>query len=228
MWCWTRWRGEDLASIAEACRNMPLMTGGSALAMPLPGLYLADGTLSADAPRGRVPELAEKTILLSGSCSAMTNAQVADYVGRGAPALRLDPLELQAQGVRAALDWLARQDLTRAPLLYATAVPAAVRAAQDRLGVERAGQIVEEALAACAVAARDAGARRVIVAGGETSGAVTRALGVDQLDIGPEIAPGVPWTFCRSDGQMIALALKSGNFGSESFFSDAQDLLAAS
>jgi uncharacterized protein YgbK (DUF1537 family) len=71
------------------------------------------------------------------------------------------------------------------------------------------------------------GARRVIVAGGETSGAVTKALGVTQLDIGPEIAPGVPWTYCMSAGQQIALTLKSGNFGTETFFSDAQTRLDA-
>ena len=76
-----------------------------------------------------------------------------------------------------------------------------------------------------AVAARDAGARRIIVAGGETSGAVTQALGVTRLEIGTEIAPGVPWTACQSDGSQIALALKSGNFGSETFFTHAQTVL---
>lgn len=107
------------------------------------------------------------------------------------------------------------------PLIYATADPASVRAAQERLGVERAGAIVEDALAACALAARDAGARRFVVAGGETSGAVTQALGVDRLDIGAEIAPGVPWCFAVSEGTPIALTLKSGNFGAETFFADA-------
>jgi uncharacterized protein YgbK (DUF1537 family) len=67
----------------------------------------------------------------------------------------------------------------------------------------------------------------VIVAGGETSGAVTKALGVTQLDIGTEIAPGVPWTYCHSDGHQIALTLKSGNFGTETFFTEAQQILAA-
>lgn len=215
----------DLDVIAEACRDMPLMTGGSAVAMPLPALYLADGTLSADAPKARTPALGGGTIILSGSCSAMTNAQVADYLGRGAPGFRLDPQDLAVSGPAAALEWLAGQDLSKAPLIYATADPASVKTAQEQLGVARAGQIVEEALAACAVAARDAGARRVIVAGGETSGAVTKALGVTQLDIGAEIAPGVPWCFCQSGGKQIALTLKSGNFGAESFFADAQERL---
>jgi uncharacterized protein YgbK (DUF1537 family) len=151
----------------------------------------------------------------------MTNAQVAHYVATGAPCLRLDPLGLAQSGVGPALEWLAQQDMDRAPLIYATAEPESVRMAQERLGRARAGEIVEEALAACAIAARDAGARRIVVAGGESSGAVTTALGVDRLHIGPEIAPGVPWTWCESNGHPMALALKSGNFGAPSFFSDA-------
>jgi len=213
--------------IAEACRDMPLMTGGSAVAMPLPALYLADGTLSADAPKAEAPALGRGTIVLSGSCSAMTNKQVADYTSRGVPAFQLDPLSLAENGPQRALDWLARQDLDKAPLIYATANPESVRAAQEKLGVAGAGEIVEATLSACAVAARDRGARRVIVAGGETSGAVTKALGVTQLDIGTEIAPGVPWTYCHSGGQQIALTLKSGNFGTETFFTDAQERLAS-
>jgi uncharacterized protein YgbK (DUF1537 family) len=212
---------EDLYTIAEACRDMPLMTGGSAVAMPLPALYLADGALAADAPRATAPVLPPETIVLSGSCSAMTRAQVAAYLAGGAPGYRLDPLDLADQGAAAALDWLAGQDLTTAPLIYASAEPDAVRAAQEKLGVARAGALVEEALATCAVRARDLGARRFIAAGGETSGAVTKALGVSRLDIGAEIAPGVPWCFCESDGHTIALTLKSGNFGAESFFADA-------
>ena len=217
----------DLEVIAEACRDMPLMTGGSAVAMPLPALYLADGTLSADAPKASVPSLGAGTIILSGSCSAMTNKQVADYTSRGVPAFQLDPLSLAENGPQRALDWLAKQDLDAAPLIYATANPESVRAAQEKLGVAGAGEIVEATLSACAVAARDRGARRVIVAGGETSGAVTKALGVTQLDIGTEIAPGVPWTYCHSDGHQIALTLKSGNFGTETFFTEAQQILAA-
>ena len=217
----------DLDVIAEACRDMPLMTGGSAVAMPLPALYLADGTLSADAPKAEAPTLGRGTIVLSGSCSAMTNKQVADYTSRGVPAFQLDPLSLAENGPQKALDWLARQDLDAAPLIYATANPDSVRAAHEKLGVAGAGEIVEATLSACAVAARDAGARRVIVAGGETSGAVTKALGVSQLDIGTEIAPGVPWTYCQSGGQQIALTLKSGNFGTETFFTDAQARLEA-
>lgn len=219
---------EDLSSIAEACRDMPLMTGGSAIARPLPSLYMTDGLLSPSATGTSVPSLDPGAIILSGSCSAMTNRQVADYLSRGKAAFRLDPSDLADYGPDAVLAWLSSQDLSQAPLVYATADPASVRAAQEKLGVDQAGTIVEQALAACAVAARDAGARRIVVAGGETSGAVTKALDVDRLNVGREIAPGVPWTFCQSMGHDIALALKSGNFGSETFFTDALHALEIS
>jgi uncharacterized protein YgbK (DUF1537 family) len=218
---------EDLTVIAEACRDMTLMTGGSAVAMPLPALYLADGTLSADAPRPTVPILGAGGVLLSGSCSAMTRTQVEAYKSTGAPTFRIDPMTLSQEGAVAALSWLSAQDLSKRPLLYATAEPDMVRRAQEQLGVAKAGEIVEKALAACAKAARDAGAHRIVVAGGETSGAVTKALDIRQLDIGVEIAPGVPWTYCISGGHQIALTLKSGNFGTETFFADALAILDA-
>ena len=215
---------EDLEVIAAACAEMPLLTGGSALARPLPGLW-ADGGTSAKPPAMQAG-LPRGGVVLSGSCSAMTRAQVARYA-EGAPSYRLDPLLLAQEGPAAALDWLAQQDLDTVPMVYATADPEAVKAAQARLGVARAGAVVEDALARLAVAARDAGAGRIIVAGGETSGAVTQALGVTRLDIGSEIAPGVPWTFCDSAGTRLALALKSGNFGAETFFADALARLEA-
>lgn len=218
---------EDLDTIAEACCDMPLITGGSAIAMPLPGLYRANDTLSGAGNGCVVPPLGSGAVVLSGSCSAMTNLQVSHYQSRGKPAFRLDPITLVEDGVDDVLNWLRSQDLTLAPLVFATAEPERVRAAQDRLGMKQAGAIVEQTLADCATVARQVGASRFVVAGGETSGAVTKSLGVDSLKIGQEIAPGVPWTFSRSDGEDIALALKSGNFGSESFFSQALDMLEA-
>ncbi|MEM7061041.1 MAG: 3-oxo-tetronate kinase [Pseudomonadota bacterium] len=209
----------DLGVIARACRDMTLMTGGSAVAEPLPGLYIEDGTLAADAKRPEPPALPSGAILLSGSCSAMTRAQVATYTG--GQKFRLDPLTLAKDGIGAALDWLAGQSQDAAPLVFATAEPEDVQSAQSELGTAQAGELVESALANLAVAARNRGIRRFVVAGGETSGAVTKALGVTQLDIGAEIAPGVPWTYTLSDGHPIAITLKSGNFGAETFFTDA-------
>ena len=212
---------EDLGVIAKACRNDLLMTGGSALAMPLPHLYAEDGLMAADTGGATKPDLARDAIVLSGSCSAMTRAQVAAYSATGAPTFRLDPLTLASEGPAEALDWISRQSLGAAPLVYATAEPDQVRAAQAELGVARAGEVVEAALAEIAIAAREKGARRFVIAGGETSGAVTKALGIDRLVIGAEVAPGVPWCFARSGGADVAITLKSGNFGKESFFADA-------
>ena len=217
---------EDLAIIAQACQDMPIITGGSAVAMPLPALYLANGTLAADAPKILTPKIPDEAIILSGSCSAMTNAQVTEYIAQGSPTYQLDAIALMQTGADPVLAWLSVQDLGKAPLIYATAAPCKVKAAQEKFGVTAVGKLIEQTLATCAVVARDAGARRIIVAGGETSGAVTKALGVTQLDIGVEIAPGVPWTFCHSQSHQIALTLKSGNFGTKTFFVDAQTKLS--
>ncbi len=215
---------DDLWAIAEACQSMPLLTGGSALAAPLPVVWQRQGLM----PKGAgtnffVP--AGPSIILSGSCSAMTNAQVADYLAAGHPAFRLDPSDLAAQGHGAALDWLASQPRHATPLVYATAAPAQVKAAQGRLGIEQAGHLVETAMAACAAAARDHGTRRFVIAGGETSGAVANALCITRLQIGPEIAPGVPWCTAQSAGHDIAITMKSGNFGREGFFAEALGML---
>ncbi|ASM72186.1 MULTISPECIES: 3-oxo-tetronate kinase [Roseobacteraceae] len=212
----------DLNVIAEACRDAVLMTGGSAVAMPLPDLYRASGLLqdAGAAAVWRAPD--GPALVLSGSCSAMTQAQVARYAASN-PSYRLDPLALARDGVQPVLDWLAGQ--SGAPLIYATAAPDVVRAAQDALGRDKAGAVVEDALGRIACAARDSGTRRIVVAGGESAGAVTQALGVTRLDIGPEIAPGVPWCAATSDGQTVALALKSGNFGTEDFFAIALEML---
>jgi uncharacterized protein YgbK (DUF1537 family) len=217
---------EDLFVIAEACRDMTLMTGGSAVAMPLPELYKRDGLLAGELTAQNAPELASGSIILSGSSSAMTRKQVALFAA-SAPSFRIDPLDLADGGLQKARDWLAAQPGDAPKMLYATAEPEEVKAVQERLGVEAAGTMVEQALAQLAVDAREMGVRRFVIAGGETSGAVTKALCVRQLTIGPEIAPGVPWTFCESGGHTIALALKSGNFGAESFFSNALARLEA-
>ncbi|CAN7354797.1 3-oxo-tetronate kinase [Rhizobium sp. LjRoot258] len=212
---------DDLYAIAEACQDMTLLTGGSAVAMPLPELWANQGLLEKSTPSDVRSYDPGPAIVLSGSCSSMTNKQVADFLEKGGPSFKLDPLEIAESGNAKVLNWLASQDSSATPLIYATAAPDAVRAAQERLGVERAGSLIEETLAACATGARDSGYRRFVVAGGETSGAVTKSLGVTRLNIGAEIAPGVPWCFASSHNARIAITLKSGNFGNEQFFSKA-------
>jgi len=217
---------EDLKTIAAATADMALVTGGSAIAGQLPRLYIDRGLVAA--PADRVPAKMPKggQIVLSGSCSAMTRKQVAHYSGRSA-ALRLDPVALARDGAGAAEAWLRQRSADEPKLIFATAEPEEVREAQKNLGFEKASHVVEQALSQLARQAFDGGVRRFVVAGGETSGAITQALGITRLEIGPEIAPGVPWTFAEVEGERVALALKSGNFGAESFFEDAITLTEA-
>ncbi len=214
----------DLEAIAHACQNMPLITGGSALAMPLPYLYIKNGELSELSAQRVTPQTGNASIVLSGSCSAMTRQQVATYI-QTTPSFKLDPIMIARDGVAAALGWLEDQPMDVVPILYATAEPEDVAAAQAELGLEMAGDTIEQALADIAVAACAKGIRRFLVAGGETSGAVTKALDISTLDVGDEIAPGVPWCFSNCGGNSIAIALKSGNFGKETFFADALKML---
>jgi uncharacterized protein YgbK (DUF1537 family) len=217
----------DLATIATATLGLPLLTGGSALAMPLPALLHAKGLLQAKSNPAAPPDLGAGQIVLSGSCSAMTLKQVAAFEDH-AQSYRLDPIRLaQPNGIRAVTQWLQTVPLTAPKLIYASADATSVKAAQAALGAERAGQIVEQALAEIAVAAFALGIRRFVVAGGETSGAVAQALGIAKLRVGREIAPGVPWTYATTQGASVALALKSGNFGAPSFFRDALNMLEA-
>jgi uncharacterized protein YgbK (DUF1537 family) len=164
--------------------------------------------------------------IVSGSCSAATNAQVAHFIGAGGAAFAVDPLRIAAgQDVAAeALAW-AQSRLGAAPLLvHATADAAQVQAVQAQLGAQRAGALVEDTLARVAQGLVEAGVGQLLVAGGETSGACVQRLGVTQLRIGPQIDPGVPW--CHAPEQRLHLALKSGNFGGVDFFSRAFTLLA--
>jgi uncharacterized protein YgbK (DUF1537 family) len=216
---------DDLRTIAEACQDMPLLTGGSAIAMPLPEIWIKQGLMDRSGPNLRHRAEDGPAIILSGSCSAMTNRQVSAYVSGGQPSFRLDPVDLAENGIEEVFEWLSAQAFDCTPIIYATAAPNEVRAAQDKLGTERAGAVIESTLAACAVKARDLGFRRFVVAGGETSGAVTNSLDIRQLNVGKEIAPGVPWCFAHTGEHQVAITLKSGNFGSEDFFTKALEVL---
>ncbi len=217
---------EDLATIAEAVSAFRLVTGGSALALDMPRLLEQRGELAAEATTFAHPITPQGRIVLSGSCSAMTRAQVKAY-GTQAASLKLDPVGLAADGnaLEAARRWLAAQPAGADKLIYATAEPDEVAAAQHQLGRVRAGAVVEQALAALATEAFALGVRRFVVAGGETSGAVMQALGAGRLSVGREVAPGVPWCFAQRDGEPFAITLKSGNFGAEDFFARALAML---
>ena len=216
----------DLAAIGEACADMRLVTGGSGAALGLPENFRKRGLLAAQVNAGNLPAIGGLRAVVSGSCSVATNEQVA-VMRKTHDALRVDPMAL-ARGenvVGAALDWARDRVRSKPVLIYATAAPEEVKASQAQLGAERTGAMVEGALAGIASGLVDAGVRQLVVAGGETAGAVVKALGVTGLLIGPEIDPGVPWTATIGGSQTLALALKSGNFGTPDFFLKAWDRL---
>ena len=217
---------EHLLAIGAACAGMKLLTGGSGLALGLPENFRRQGLLKA-ARAGTLPAIDGHAVVLSGSCSAATQRQVAE-MKRQCESLVLDPVAL-ARGddaVRQALAWAQPRLGDKPILIYTTAAPGEIEAVQAALGRERAGALVEQALGAIAKDLVARGARRLVVAGGETSGAVVTALGIGGLRVGAEIDPGVPWTASLGD-EPVALALKSGNFGGDDFFLKAFNTLAA-
>lgn len=217
---------QDLRILGEAMAEERLLTGGSGIALGLPDNFRRAGLLGAKTTAAAFAAPKGPAVILSGSCSAATNGQVAYAQAQGVPALGLDPLAIadQKQTVSSVLDW-ARAHLGDKPcLIYSTAAPDIVKQVQERLGRDASGQLIEHLLAEVARGLYEAGARRFVVAGGETSGAVVQGLGVSLLEIGPEIDPGVPWTKA-ADGKPISLALKSGNFGTQDFFLKALAML---
>lgn len=216
----------DLIEMGAAAADMPLITGGSGVALGLPANFIAKGMMRAtDAPTSMAAPKGRAAIL-AGSCSEATRGQVAAAKAAGLPAFEIDPLALAtgAQSAETVLAWIALQPRDKPFLVYSSADPAGVRSVQDKLGREAAGALVERTLAAVAQKLVATGTTRLIVAGGETSGAVVNGLGVSALEIGPEIDPGVPWT--RAVGRELVLALKSGNFGAPDFFLKAWAKLA--
>jgi uncharacterized protein YgbK (DUF1537 family) len=219
----------DLHVLAQASSHLALVVAGSGLAIGIPALH----GLVPRPEAAALPKATGACAVVSGSCSAATNAQVADFIARspgGADrAFAIDPLRLAAgEDVAAqALAWAVPRLADGPVLVYATAAPEAVKAVQAQLGVERAGALVEQALARVAQGLVAAGVGRLLVAGGETSGACVQALGVDTLRIGPQIDPGVPWCHATppTRTQGLHLALKSGNFGGVDFFTRAFEVL---
>ncbi|CDY78396.1 FIG00641944: hypothetical protein [Caballeronia glathei] len=207
----------DLYVLGKACADLKLITGGSGIALGLPQNF---GQLSDTGHAADLPAIEGRAVVLAGSASKATNAQVAEWRA-GKPGFRVDPMALsRGENVVEQAIAFAQEHRGEPVLIYATSTPDEVKAVQKELGVEKAGHLVEAALAAIASGLRDLGVRKFVVAGGETSGAVVQALGVQSLRIGPQIDPGVPAT--QSIGEApLALALKSGNFGGTDFFAKA-------
>ncbi|HEX3210270.1 MAG TPA: 3-oxo-tetronate kinase, partial [Geminicoccaceae bacterium] len=184
-----------LIELGAGAAELALITGGSGIAMGLPANFRRQGRLDQSEPADALPHVAGGSAILSGSCSAATLAQVERHRAAGRPALTLDPLRLTEGGgaeVERALAF-AERHLGQDPVLFSSsAPPEAVAKVQARLGRERASAVVEDAMAAIAKGLVARGVRRLVVAGGETSGAVVDALGVEALKIGRPIDPGVP------------------------------------
>jgi uncharacterized protein YgbK (DUF1537 family) len=217
---------DDLLRMGPALAKMPLLTAGSGVAIGLP----ANFGLAPSSQASALPKAGGKTAVVSGSCSLATNRQVLDFIQRGGAAMAVDPLRIAA-GVDVAAEALAWAAplIDKGPVLvYSTAEAGAVKSVQGRLGVEEAGAMVERTIAAIARGLVERGVHQLVVAGGETSGACVQALGIAQMQIGPQIDPGVPWCHARSDAAPEAgvhIALKSGNFGSDDFFTKAFTVL---
>ncbi len=211
---------EHLLHLGAASADLPLVTGGSGIAMGLPENFRRRGLLPAVQEAASLPAVKGLEAVLAGSCSVATLGQI-ERMAEERPALKLRPAELaEPAAVERALAWAGERLALGPVLIYASAPPEEVEAMQDRFGRERAGAMVEEAMAAIARGLAAAGVRRLVVAGGETSGAVVQALGVTGLRIGPQIDPGVPATVSLG-AEPFALALKSGNFGAPDFFMKA-------
>ena len=215
----------DLYTQGKALKDSLFVTGGSGLGMGLAKALLTTAQDVTKAESKGKPNY-EKTIVLSGSCSAMTNSQVARY-REDAPAFAVDiekcvisdeKTDAYAQEV---CDWAVAHSAQKAPLIYATANPEALARIQKEHGARASSLAIENFFFKLSAKLKLAGFKKYIVAGGETSGQVTKALAVKGFYIGPTIAPGVPWV--KAINENISLALKSGNFGEINFFNQAQE-----
>ena len=216
---------EDLACIAGAVTDMPVITGASGIGATLPAQLAARDLLKPKTADPAMPATAGGAVVLAGSCSTATRAQVARF-SRMAASFRIDPLSKEAPSddIDSLTERVSRAAREGDVLIYSSAEPEELAEIQSSLGAENAGQRVEEILSGVARALYDRGKRRFIVAGGETSGAVGAALGLKELTIGPQIDPGVPWMVSMGD-ESLCIAFKSGNFGSDDFFSRALEML---
>jgi 3-dehydrotetronate 4-kinase len=221
---------DDLQRLAAALHSAHLVTASSGLGIGLP----AEWGFSPSPNSSKLPRASGRKAIISGSCSAATNAQVLEFIRSGGASRALDPAQLacncEAQ-IEKALSWADScwSGNSALPLLvYSTAAPAAVQSTHAALGAGRSGEIVEHALSFVARGLVARGAGQLVVAGGETAGVCVRALDIQQMQIGPQIDPGVPWCYTTSTGDNASglhIALKSGNFGSRDFFSRAFTLL---
>ena len=216
---------EHLYFLGEAVKDFKLITGGSGIALGLPSQLKSRNNCKEKIGSHKLPKVLGKELILSGSCSEMTLTQINEF-SKKYRTLKLNPIQLAESNssLNNAVDWVIRAKGEEPILVYASAPPDAVNEAQKRLGRDLASSIVENALAKIASAAVQNGFRRIVVAGGETAGAVVSNLGIKGIMIGEQIDPGVPTTVSIGNPS-IGLVLKSGNFGSADFFEKALKIM---
>lgn len=214
----------DLHEVGAALATTKLITGGSGIAIGLAENFRKSGDLAASTDP-MLPNVNGRAAVIAGSCSKMTRAQVA-YTQKLWPTFNIDPVRIAAGDDVAAqvLNWVSDQPADTPVLIYSSADPEIITSIQAEYGRDAAGEMVEQVMGHVASGLVANGVRKLVVAGGETSGAVVQALNVKALRIGPEIDPGVPWTEALGHDP-LALALKSGNFGAEDFFQKSLDML---
>jgi len=218
---------DDPLRLEPALKGMPLVTAGSGVAIGLPANFGIAPSNTASA----LPAAIGLQAVVSGSCSLATNRQVMAFIKSGQPAFSVDALQVAA-GVdvtRQALAWAAPLLVHGPVLIYSTAQANTVKMVQGRLGVEQAGAMLERTLAAIAHGLVALGVRQLVLAGGETAGACVQALNITQMKIGLQIDPGVPWCHAQTEAAIpdgLHLTLKSGNFGTDDFFTKAFTRLA--
>ena len=219
---------DHLFAIGEAAAGHALITGGSGVAMGLPENFRKAGLLTTKGDPGALPAIAGHAAVLAGSCSRATLFQIGKARAH-VPTLELDALATPDADALAAqaLAWIDGKLGAVPVVIAASSTPDKVAKLQERMGREAAGEMIERAMATIAEGLVAAGVRRLVVAGGETSGAVVSRLGIQSLRIGPEIDPGVPWTYAEGTGAPLLLALKSGNFGAPDFFLKSFQVLTA-
>ena len=218
----------DLETIGAVALDHRLSVGASGIGLGLARALVASGTVKSGAPEAMSGgAVGGPAACLAGSCSQATLQQIASAEAE-MPVLHLDPDQVIAgkEEARRALAW-AKERLGASPvLIVSSSTPDQVAALQLRHGRDAVGHAIEQAMADIAEGLVQSGVRRLVIAGGETSGAVVDRLGIPGFLVGAEIAAGVPVLRAvgAANGEML-LALKSGNFGGPEFFSDALRLM---
>ena len=214
----------DLHQIGAALADTKLITGGSGIAIGLAENFRKSGDLEVGT-NPSLPSAKGRAAVIAGSCSKMTRAQVA-YTQNVWPTYNIDPVAIEAgeDVAEKVLAWANEQSKDQPILIYSSADPETISNIQNKYGRDAAGEMVERVMGQVAQGLVADGVNQLVVAGGETSGAVVQALNVTALRIGPEIDPGVPWTETLGTAP-LALALKSGNFGAQDFFQKSLGML---